>query len=1855
MKNMRNARRAIALVLVIVLAVLMGAGSQKSDPSTIHIRNAEDLHELSVACKYDAYSRDKTVLLENDIDLTDAEFTPIPTFGGTFNGQGHTISGLSLSGDGAHMGLFRYIQSGGTVQDLNVSGTVDSAGTLTEIGAIVGTNMGTVTGCNFSGSISGKNNVGGIAGTNESTGMIYNCKSEGFVAGDHYVGGTVGQNLGTVSYCSNTAGVNVNTEDVSVETLDEISLSDENEDEGKAANTSTDVGGIVGFSSGVVIGCTNWGTVGFQHVGYNIGGIAGRQSGLVTGCTNWGTALGRKDVGGIVGQMEPYIELDSGAGSIGKMEQDLNTLHDQMNVLLGHTGAAASDMSATLGSISAAAGRATEHARVVADHTMDYVDETGDTVNELMVRINTSEKMVAPAITEFSQGSIQLETATGYFANGFDYLDAVDEMSDADKTSFKSSANDLSTSTDKLNASMAYLGWLMKAADNAYGTGNYDLESERPDSWERDAEEYGYEYNPDALTTYETIRDAMLRGAGDASSAAGAISGDVSTMTKVINTYYLTEDADGNTRMDNMSAAFNSAFDSLKKSTGHLSTGMSYLDQMAAYLSGNETLSVPTVDSDYRTEMEGMFDELSSISSGLSRLATQTANYSNLIISDMRAVNDTFNVVMLDLCDILQLALDPDAKDIIEDVSEEDYATITTGKVYSCQNYGTADGDVAVGGIAGTMAIEYDFDPESDSTILSETSLTSKYFTKCVLMDSKNYGTAVSRKDYSGGICGESDLGVIVGCEGYGTSESTLGNYVGGIAGLSKGSIRDCYAKCELTGENYVGGVAGFGKNISGCSTLMNLNADGNCVGAIAGELDEEGEASSNYFVHESAAGIDGISYEGKAEALSYEDFMKRDGVPAEFSSFTATFTANGEVVKTIVFAYGASIDESEIPECPVVEGNYGRWPDFDYNNLTFDVEIRAEYTESASSVSGDLLNDDGTPVVILEGVFDPAAKAVVTPSNIEGPEVTGDRDLIAKYDVRVENDSLAEDADRDVSVRVNVPKGGSYNVYTYRDGRWDSVSYTRDGSYLVFEQPNRDITFAVTKSKRSPLLYILLGLALCALLVGGIRALMKRRRKTDETQSEVPAPDTLAPETDRFTEVEDTDARISETAPEVEPAEAMIDETIPEVEDVEVKIAEIEPEAEPVEAEIGGFVPDAEDVEVEIPEIEPEIETPSVEAEAPEIETPSVEIEAPEIAAETPDVNVEAPVAAAAATVAAAAAAEAAKPEKKRGLFSFLRRRDKKTAPAEEAVEEIAKAAEAETAEAAEAAVESADEVDLEALVNEAFETVETAEADSFDRFISETRSEPEAAAEVEAPEVEVETPAVEVEAPEVEIETPAVEVEVPEVEIETPAVEAEIPEVEIEAPAAEAEAPVEAAAAAVAAAAVTAAKPEKKRGFFSFLRRKHPEEAPVVEAEAPEANEPEAEVPAVEVEVPEVEIETPAVEVEAPEVEVETPAVEVEAPEVEIETPAVEVEAPEVEIETPAVAVEVPEVEVETPAVEVEAPEVEVETPAVEVEVPEIEVETPAVEVEVPEVEVETPAAEPTSLETFIANIRSSIADLPADTTVVETADDEIPLAAVPYVEPETPAVEVKAEPVVDEIPLVAVPYVEPEAPAAEVETPAAEPTSLETFIANIRSSIADLPADATVVETAPDEIPLAAVPYVEPETPAVEVKAEPAHDEIPLVAVPYVEPETPAVEVKAEPAHDEVPLIAVPYVEEQPAVDTTSLDNFIASIRGTIAEIPTEAPAVEVPVAEAEVPAAAEVETESHESLDDVIRFVRETCADVERSQSPAEESHESLDELIEQVRGTISSVKAEPTTDSLDDVIRYVKDNLPDDKA
>ena len=69
----------------------------------------EDLKELAANCVLDSWSEDVRVILEDDIDLTGSGFTSIPCFGGLFEGQGHTLRGISITKSCSHAGLFRYL------------------------------------------------------------------------------------------------------------------------------------------------------------------------------------------------------------------------------------------------------------------------------------------------------------------------------------------------------------------------------------------------------------------------------------------------------------------------------------------------------------------------------------------------------------------------------------------------------------------------------------------------------------------------------------------------------------------------------------------------------------------------------------------------------------------------------------------------------------------------------------------------------------------------------------------------------------------------------------------------------------------------------------------------------------------------------------------------------------------------------------------------------------------------------------------------------------------------------------------------------------------------------------------------------------------------------------------------------------------------------------------------------------------------------------------------------------------------------------------------------------------------------------------------------------------------------------------------------------------------------------------------------------------------------------------------------------------------------------------------------------------------------------------------------------------
>ena len=91
-------------------------------------------------------------------------------------------------------------------------------------------------------------------------------------------------------------------------------------------NTATDTGGIAGYSSGAIASSTNYAAVGYQHIGYNVGGVVGRSSGQILACSNEGAVCGRKDVGGIAGQMEPYVRTQVSASQLSRIQSQIKEL-----------------------------------------------------------------------------------------------------------------------------------------------------------------------------------------------------------------------------------------------------------------------------------------------------------------------------------------------------------------------------------------------------------------------------------------------------------------------------------------------------------------------------------------------------------------------------------------------------------------------------------------------------------------------------------------------------------------------------------------------------------------------------------------------------------------------------------------------------------------------------------------------------------------------------------------------------------------------------------------------------------------------------------------------------------------------------------------------------------------------------------------------------------------------------------------------------------------------------------------------------------------------------------------------------------------------------------------------------------------------------------------------------------------------------------------------------------------------------------------------------------------------------------------------------------------------------------------
>ena len=184
-----------------------------SNTKTYTVYNANGL--MNIAELVNGGKSDINITIDTDIDLTGKDWTPIGTdydnsYKGTFDGGGHTITGLTFTTNDKYAGLFGWLNKAGTVKNVVMEGVQITSNQIYggSIGGVVGYSWGTIENCSVSGSVSGTVYVGGVVGA-QIDGSITGCSSSATVKGMVDVGGVAGQtnSSATLTACYATGNV----------------------------------------------------------------------------------------------------------------------------------------------------------------------------------------------------------------------------------------------------------------------------------------------------------------------------------------------------------------------------------------------------------------------------------------------------------------------------------------------------------------------------------------------------------------------------------------------------------------------------------------------------------------------------------------------------------------------------------------------------------------------------------------------------------------------------------------------------------------------------------------------------------------------------------------------------------------------------------------------------------------------------------------------------------------------------------------------------------------------------------------------------------------------------------------------------------------------------------------------------------------------------------------------------------------------------------------------------------------------------------------------------------------------------------------------------------------------------------------------------------------------------------------------------------------------------------------------------------------------------------------------------------------------------------------------------------------
>lgn len=1003
MRNNISFKTVTALVLAGILTVcplavafsgtVRAAESPLSGFTEIDISTQAELIEFAENCHSESWSYDKYVVLKNDIKLTSDEFTGIPIFSGLFDGNGHTIYGYNNEGTGYVQGLFRYVGKTGIVQNLSVDADIIAAGDGYVTGIIAGVNDGVIKNCFAKGAVNGDTSTGGICGINGRDGLITGCKNLAEITGFYYTGGISGRNYGAIRNCVNYGSIDSTPEWVSEN--DERQVDIISEITGDVSIVSyqpgVDIGGITGFSRGIITDSGNEGIVGYERVGYNVGGICGRQSGIIYGCTNYGPVKGKKDVGGIVGQQEPYIEVDK-AKSITDSIARINAL---TNHVASDAAGATPDIQEALAALQAASGKAMDDAQSMTGNASDYkLDDNRDWSGMIEQQAENAGKAAADSVRE-------------------SYSELFDELTAQDIPSYDE---------------------LMELIEHYDDPVIPDELKEEADELKQEAEKENEEAREEAQHEREQIGNEIN----------SSINGEI--------------------------GRWNSALDNLDKNSEIIANDL----QQVRYAS-DVLISVANM---YSTQL------------------------SNDIMAVNASINDTYRLID----DLISGTQDEGIKYLFSDVSEADNPDMINGRTIGCINYGSASGDINVGGIAGNLSVD-DENLESSVIMTFDLSAGEGYAISSIVQDCENSGVVRLRSTCGGGIAGNMEHGCIKGCRGYGGIISEEGEYIGGVAGSSHGSIVSSYALCTLSGKGFAGGIAGYAEKVKNCVSMpIFKDIDGKC-GAVAGQILRDSETESidstdfygNYYVSGDYYGIDDISYDGIASELAYEDSLLLKGIPDEFSNFKVIFVADGKILSEVRASYGDRVENLNLPSIPDKDGSYGIWPDLSGVRVTGNLMIEAEYVSHVAVIRTEKeYHDAGKPVALMQGQF--KATDVLTASITDVPFEPDDGS--AYTDVTIYSVCFEGSGDLNSfsgELRLYSPYE-EYSVWTRKNGTWTAVDFSAEGSYAQLTMDSAVAMYAITRTPDEKLKYAGYAAIAILLLAGAVALIVKASRSVKRT-----------------------------------------------------------------------------------------------------------------------------------------------------------------------------------------------------------------------------------------------------------------------------------------------------------------------------------------------------------------------------------------------------------------------------------------------------------------------------------------------------------------------------------------------------------------------------------------------------------------------------------------------------------------------------------------------------------------------------------------------------------------------------------